>query len=54
MLGGGRAVWRHGYVGRVTQDVDVVLPADRLFEFTRLASGSDFDVLPRPDESDAV
>jgi hypothetical protein len=48
VLGGGWAVWRHGYVGRVTQDVDVVLPADRLSEFLRVASVSGFEVLPRP------
>ena len=48
VLGGGWAVWRHGYVGRVTQDVDVVLPADRMSEFLRVAAASGFDVLPRP------
>ena len=48
VLGGGWAVWRHGYVGRVTQDVDVVLPADRVGEFLRVASVSGFEVLPRP------
>ena len=46
-LGGGWAVWRHGYVGRVTQDVDVVLAADALQEFLRVASISGFDLLPR-------
>ena len=48
VLGGGWAVWRHGYVGRVTQDVDIVLPADRLAEFLRVAAVSGFEVLPRP------
>ena len=48
VLGGGWAVWRHGYVGRVTQDVDVVLAADRLPEFLRVAAVSGFDVLQRP------
>jgi hypothetical protein len=47
VLGGGWAVWRHGFIGRVTQDVDVVLPADRVDEFLRVASVSGFDVLPR-------
>jgi len=47
VLGGGWAVWRHGYVGRVTQDVDVVLGADRVDDFIRVASVAGFDVLPR-------
>jgi hypothetical protein len=47
VLGGGWAVWRHGFIGRVTQDVDVVLPADRVEEFLRIASLSGFEVLPR-------
>jgi hypothetical protein len=48
VLGGGWAVWRHGYVGRVTQDLDIALPADRIDEFLRAASVSGFDVLPVP------
>jgi hypothetical protein len=49
VVGGGWAVWRHGYVGRVTQDVDVVLPSDRIEEFQRAASVAGFDVLtPNP------
>lgn len=44
VVGGGWAVWRHGYVGRVTQDLDVALPADRIDEFLRVASVSGFDV----------
>ena len=46
VVGGGWAVWRYGYVGRVTQDIDIVLPADRVDEFLRVASVSGFDVLP--------
>jgi hypothetical protein len=46
LLAGGWAVWRHGFVGRVTQDLDVVLPADRIEEFLRVALGSGFDVHP--------
>jgi hypothetical protein len=46
VLGGGWAVWRHGYVGRVTQDIDIALPADRIDEFLRAASVAGFDVLP--------
>jgi hypothetical protein len=48
VLGGGWAVWRHGFHGRVTQDVDIVLAADRLDEFLRAASVAGFDVLPQP------
>src|SRR3954464_14750628 len=47
VIGGGWAVWRHGYVGRVTQDVDIVLPADRVAEFIRAASVAGFEVLPQ-------
>lgn len=47
VLGGGWAVWRHGFVGRVTQDIDVVLPADRVEEFLRVGSVSGFDLLPQ-------
>ena len=47
VLGGGWAVWRHGYLGRVTQDVDILLPADRVDEFLRVASVSGFEVLPK-------
>ncbi len=48
VLGGGWAVWRHGYVGRVTQDVDVALPADRVDEFLQTASVAGFEILPVP------
>lgn len=43
----GWAVWRHGYLGRITQDVDIVLPADRIDEFLQAASVSGFDILPQ-------
>jgi hypothetical protein len=48
VLGGGWAVWRHGCVGRVTQDIDVALPADRIDAFLRAASVSGFEVLSVP------
>jgi hypothetical protein len=48
VVGGGWAVWRHGYVGRVTQDVDVVLPSDRIDEFQQAASVAGFDILTPP------
>ena len=45
VLGGGWAVWRHGYVGRVTRAVDIVLPATGIDEFLRVASFAGFEVL---------
>lgn len=47
VVAGGWAVWRHGYLGRVTQDVDIVVPADLIDELLRVASVSGFEVLPR-------
>jgi hypothetical protein len=49
LLAGGWAVWRHGFFGRMTQDIDIVLPAERIEEFMRLASVSGFEVLPQPE-----
>jgi hypothetical protein len=48
VVGGGWAVWRHGYIGRVTQDIDIALPSDRIDDFLRAASVSGFELLPRP------
>lgn len=45
VVAGGWAVWRHGYVGRVTQDVDIALPKDRIDDFLRAASVTGFDLL---------
>jgi hypothetical protein len=47
VVAGGWAVWRHGFLGRLTQDIDIVLPADRIDEFVRLASVSGFEPLPQ-------
>jgi len=47
VLAGGWAVWRHGFIGRVTQDLDIVLPADRLGEFENAAIVSGFVLLPQ-------
>lgn len=49
VVSGGWAVWRHGYVGRVTQDIDIALPGTRIDEFIKAASVSGFDVLPQPE-----
>jgi hypothetical protein len=46
VVAGGWAVWRHGYVGRVTEDVDIVLPANRIDEFLNAATFSGFERLP--------
>lgn len=47
VLGGGWAVWFHGYTGRVTQDIDIALPAARIDEFLLAASVAGFELLPR-------
>ncbi|MBM3999010.1 MAG: hypothetical protein FJ297_05610 [Planctomycetes bacterium] len=48
VVGGGWAVWRHGYVGRITRDIDIVLPASRVDEFLRAACLAGFRVTPVP------
>jgi hypothetical protein len=45
VLAGGWAVWRHGFFGRMTQDIDIVLPADRVEEFLRTGAVSGFEIL---------
>jgi hypothetical protein len=47
-LAGGWAVWRHGFIGRVTQDIDIVPPAGQIDDFLRLAGVSGFEVLSQP------
>jgi hypothetical protein len=47
-VGGGWAVWRHGYVGRVTQDIDIVLPKASIDGFLRAASVSGFELVALP------
>jgi hypothetical protein len=51
VVGGGWAVWRHGYLGRVTQDVDIALPKTRIDEFLSAASVSGFEVIKQPEGS---
>jgi hypothetical protein len=46
---GGWAVWRHGYVSRVTQTIDIALPSDRIEDFLRAAAVCGFDVLTPPE-----
>jgi hypothetical protein len=46
---GGWAVWRHGYLGRVAQDVDVVVAAGVIDDLLRAAAVSGFlDLSPFP------
>jgi hypothetical protein len=33
VVAGGWAVWRHGYIGRVTQDIDIAIPSGRVDDF---------------------
>jgi hypothetical protein len=47
VVGGGWAVWHHGFVARVTQDVDMALPASRIDEFLQVATVSGFQILPK-------
>lgn len=47
VLGGGWAVWRHGFLGRVTQDVDILLAGSQIDSFLRAAAVSGFDILPQ-------
>ena len=46
VVAGGWAVWHHGYVERVTRDVDIVLAAAAVDEFRRAAALSGFELLP--------
>jgi hypothetical protein len=46
VVAGGWAVWLHGYVGRVTQDVDIVIPAVSQEAVLQVAPMFGFDVLP--------
>jgi hypothetical protein len=48
VLCGGWAVWHHGYIARLTQDIDIVLPADRVQEFLHMAAISGFEIISQP------
>ena len=49
VVAGGWAVWRHGYAGRVTGNVDVVVPQDRMDQVQRVAGLCGFDYLEPPE-----
>jgi len=46
VLAGGWAVWRYGYIGRVTQDIDITLAESQVDEFIRVATMAGFEALP--------
>ena len=48
VVAGGWAVWRHGYAGRVTQDVDIVVAKQHIGSLRRLAYSFGFDFLTPP------
>jgi hypothetical protein len=45
VLAGGWAVWHHGYIGRVTQDLDIVIAAESVDSLIRAALVSGFEIL---------
>jgi hypothetical protein len=49
VVGDGWAVWRHGYLGRVTQDIDIALPKASIDGFLQAASVSGFELLAQPE-----
>jgi hypothetical protein len=49
VVGGGWAVWRHGYVGRITQDVDIALAKASIGDFLQAAAVSGFEGLAQPE-----
>jgi hypothetical protein len=44
VVSGGWAVWRHGFVGRVTQDVDLAIPKASVDDFLQAATVSGFEL----------
>jgi len=48
VVAGGWAVWHHGYAGRVTEDVDIVVSQDAIKDLQRHATTFGFDFLPPP------
>jgi hypothetical protein len=49
VVSGGWAVWRHGYVGRITQDVDIAVPQASIEDVLQAASVSGFEILAQPE-----
>lgn len=46
VVAGGWAVWHHGYAGRVTQDVDIVIARDKVQDLQQRAELCGFSVVP--------
>lgn len=49
VVAGGWAAWYRGYVDRVAQNVEIVLPANRIEEFRQIAAISGFELVPSAD-----
>lgn len=49
VVAGGWAVWHHGYAGRITQDIDIVIASDCLSDLARWASHFGFHVFAAPE-----
>jgi hypothetical protein len=49
LVAGGWAVWNYGFFGRMTQDIDIVLPADRIDDFLCASAVSGFEILAQPE-----
>ena len=48
VVAGGWAVWHHGYAGRVTEDVDIVVAQSKLGRLQELAGAFGFEYLQPP------
>lgn len=48
VVAGGWAVWRHGFAGRVTQDVDLVVPQDKIEKLIQASTLCGFDYRQPP------
>lgn len=48
VVAGGWAVWRHGYAGRVTEDVDIVVAEEKIERLHQLAENFGFDFFLPP------
>jgi hypothetical protein len=48
VVAGGWAVWRHGYAGRVTEDVDIVIAQKDMDRLQELATNFGFDFFAPP------
>ena len=49
VVAGGWAVWHHGYAGRITEDVDIVVAKSAIKDLERAAAVCGFDFLTPPE-----